>query len=186
VAKTKNFPFLLAPRLKPVPCVVGDPEGQTLVIERRGYLTVAEKSFVTMALNGEEAIGGVRRLAVKIARETGKSQAEVLEDLSGDVSKLKYIEPYVDELDECYTQMSVYQHKMMIVTATALITNRLDAEWTVEDTMSKLDPEILKGLQDLYTDEEAKNIEALKEEYNLKDDENAKKNQMSPKEEIKD
>jgi hypothetical protein len=177
MAKAKEFSFLLAPKLKPVPCVVGDPNIQSLTIERKGYLTVAEKSFVTMALSGEEAVGGVRRLAVKIARDTGKSQSEVLEALAGDLSDLDYIEPYLDEINECYAQMGIYQQKMTIVVATALIVNRLDAEWSITDTMNKLHPEVMKGLQDLYNDEEAKNVKALEEEYNLKDDEGEKKNQ---------
>ena len=56
MAKKKGLPFVVQPRLAPVIEQVGNEESGIFEIERRGYLTVAEKAMVQQATQGDESV----------------------------------------------------------------------------------------------------------------------------------
>ena len=157
--KKKGLPFVVQPRLKPIIEQVGTEESGIIEIERRGYLTVAEKAITQGGLSTDTSIRKMYSLAGSIARETGRPQGDVAQDLINQ-ERPEYLSPWNDEIAECIMEMIAYQERAAIVQATALLMSRVDTTWTVDQTM-ELHPDLLAGLAELYSDEENKTIEAL-------------------------
>jgi hypothetical protein len=153
-----KLPFVVTPRLKPIVETVGSDESGKIEIERRGYLTVAEKNFVQGALGGDTALSSMHSLAAKIARKEKKGHAEVMAAFAA--NEEEYLAPYADEISGVLVAMLAYQEKYKIVAATALCVSRLSAEITVEDVL-EFHPDILEGLVGLYEEEDRKSIEKL-------------------------
>jgi hypothetical protein len=153
-----KLPFVIAPRLQPVKELVGSDESGKIEIERRGYLTVAEKAFAQGAISSDDSIAMMHDLVNRIAKETKHSAEEVFADLSK-VNK-KYLDPYIEDISKASRAMVAYQEKYKLVVGTALLVSRVNPAWEVTDTM-ELHPDIIEGLVALYEDEERRSIEAL-------------------------
>ena len=69
-AKAK-LPFLVEPKRQPIMERLGNEESGVIELPRRGYLTVAEKSFVQQGTSGDSAILAMQRLAARVAKQTG-------------------------------------------------------------------------------------------------------------------
>lgn len=156
----KKLPFVVTPRLTPVKTRIGTEDSGIFEIERRGYLTVAEKQFAQQASAGDEAPGGLMQLVVRIAQECGKPVAQVFEDMSTIEENDSYLRAYQGELVARSEELQHFQNKMRIITATSLMISRHDPEWTVADTMA-LHPDIVDGLNVLFDEEDKKCIEEL-------------------------
>lgn len=153
-----KLPFVVTPRLKPILETVGSDESGTIEIERRGYLTVAEKNFVQAALSGDSGISGMHALAAKIARAEKKGHAEVMSDFAA--NDKEYLAPYAEEISNVLVAMLAYQEKYKVVAVTALAMSRISAEITVDDVL-EFHPDILEGVFALYEEEDRKSIEKL-------------------------
>lgn len=161
MAKKKvKLPFVVAPRRKPILELVGNEESGQFEIQRKGYLTVAEKSFIQQAAASDETIGRLNRLAGRIAKEKGVQQKEVIEGLSsGDFSSDLLI-GYEAEVDDIVTIMSTFEQRRKIVAASCLLYFRISQDWSIEDTLD-LHPDLVDDLYALFTDEDAKSLEAF-------------------------
>jgi len=157
--KNKGLPFVVQPRLKPIIEKVGTEESGIIEIERRGYLTVAEKAIVQQATQGDDSVRAVYSLGGRIARETGKQQLDVMQDLM-QAQRPEYMAPWEDEILENLISMMAYQERVNIVQATALIICRVEEAWTVDQSMD-LHPDLVTGLAILFAEEDARSIEAL-------------------------
>lgn len=164
-SKVVKLPFVVRPRLEPIVDVIGNENCGQIEIIRRGYLTVAEKTFVTASLSGDDSIFRLRHLALEISRETGNSQSKVLDDIARESNYDGYLEPYSDKILERLTEMQIFQDKRNIITATCLLIHRIDDEWTVERTMDELHPDLMQALANLFEEEEKGNLEALERKY---------------------
>lgn len=169
--KATRLPFVVSPRLEPITQVVGTEESGKIEIIRRGYLTVAEKAFMQAAMANDESIHTARRLALRIARETGKDQTEVLNDFGKPSGLPDYLEPYQDELSETFAAMLEYQERRKAVAATCLLIYRVDPDWTIQDTMERLHPDLQEALHSLLEDEEAKVTDLLEQNFKPSDEE---------------
>ena len=160
-AKTPKLPFVVQPRLAPIKELIGSDESGKIEIERRGYLTVAEKQFVSAATAGESALTELHALAGKIARKTRKSQADVFKALVGaSEDGNEYLEEFEAEISAAMMAMMAYQEKYKLIVACCMLMNRVDPNWTIDATL-ELHPDITDGLMALYNDEDSKSIEAL-------------------------
>lgn len=157
--KSKGLPFVVQPRLKPIIEQVGTEESGIIEIERRGYLSVAEKAIAQQATQGDDSVRKMYALGGRIARETGKQQLQVMQDLM-QAQRPEYMAPFEDEILESMIEMMAYQERVDIVQATALIICRVDEKWTVEQSMD-LHPDLIKLLSHLYTEEDKRSTEAL-------------------------
>ena len=157
--KKKGLPFVVQPRLEPIVERLGTEESGIIEIERKGYLTVAEKSIAQGGLNGDMSVRKMYSLAGRIGRETGKQQAEVSVDLLAS-ERPEYLDPYDEEIGECIMEMVAFQERVSIIQATALIMCRIDSSWTVDQTM-ELNPELVTELALFYSDEDNKTVTAL-------------------------
>ncbi len=177
MAKTPKLPFVVQPRLAPIKELVGSDESGKIEIERRGYLTVAEKQFVSAATSGDSALSDLHALAGRIARKVGKPQTEVFMALVGAAEgDTSYVEEFDSEISHALMSLMAYQEKHKLVVACCMLINRVDPDWTIDATLD-LHPDIVDGLMLLYNQEDAKSIEALEAAANNEaaDDENAGK-----------
>ena len=162
-AKKVKLPFVVEPKRQPIMELVGSEESGKIEIERRGYLTVAEKTFVQQAMGGDTPVVALHRLAAKVARKSGKQASEVVELFGeGDLGN-PIFESFGDELTEVMGTMQSYEARRKLAAATALLMYRFDTNWGVESTM-ELHPDLLEGLFDLYIKEEIGSLEGFESE----------------------
>ena len=157
-----KLPFVIAPRMKSRLVRLGNEELGVIEIEKRGYLSVAEKSFVDSVMQGSDGVSNMVRLASKVARErkisVEKAYNIIVEIISGKTSdsvSTKVGNDYGDEISDIQSQMIDSMQRKSIACTTVLIQSRIDSEWTVEDTM-QLQPELLVEFANLYDEEERK------------------------------
>lgn len=156
-----KLPFLVEPRLKPVKEILGSDESGKIEIERRGFLTVAEKSFVQSAMVGDNAVTELHGLAQRIARKSGEDAQVVFKMLIGQADDTEDIlEPYEAEIANALTNLLAYQEKSKLVIAACMLINRVNQEITIEDVM-ELHPDLTDALAALYDEEDRKCIDAL-------------------------
>ena len=159
MARAKGLPFVVQPRLKPILERIGTEESGIIEIERRGYLSVAEKAIAQQATQGDESIRAMYSLGTRIAKESKRKQQEVMVDLMSE-KRPKYMEKWEDEILERLVEMMAYQERTNVVQATALLICRVDENWTVDQSMD-LHPDLVSGLARLYAEEDQKSTEAL-------------------------
>ena len=161
MAKKKvALPFVVAPRRKPIAELLGNEESGQFEIERKGYLPVAEKSFIQQASASDETVGRLNRLAGRIGRDKGVQPKEVIEQLStGDFSS-DLLAGYEAEIDDIVTVMATFEQRRKIVAASCLLYFRISSDWSIEDTLD-LHPDLVEALYTLFTDEDSKSVEAF-------------------------
>lgn len=165
---TTRLPFVVQPRLKPIQETIGSDESGKIQIERRGYLTSGERAFMTQARNADDTssrlVALARKAAAKYKLDLTKAYELVSKAISGntenDPKVAKVEENFPDELADVFRALTSSQAKDAILQTTCLMIYRVDADWTIQDTMA-LHPDLLEGIAGLYVDEENKSIEAL-------------------------
>lgn len=154
------LPFVVQPKKNTEKVKVGNEEVGVFEIERKGYLSVAEKSFVDSVTQGSDGISSLVRLANRIAQENKvapeKAYAAITDVMSGKTdSELSSLisSTYEDELAYATSRMAESMQRRQIAAATILIQTRVNHEWTIEDTLG-LDPLLVQDLGALYEREE--------------------------------
>lgn len=158
--KRRKLPFVVEPRFDPIVERIGNDDIGVLEIRRQGYLTVAEKAFVQAANQGDGTFAVITSIAHRIAEKANVKPMDVLDALqSGDLDPVMF-EGSEEELAEIAQMMTVYNEKVGLINATAMIVYRIDPAWTMDDTL-ELHPSIVAQLSMLCQDEEGKNTEVL-------------------------
>jgi hypothetical protein len=158
----KKLPFVVQPRSKPVLVDIGTEDTGIFKIERRGYLNVAEKTFVDNFTQSSENIRKIVDLATKvgIAKRLPREEAYemLMSIMSGkelDKTTKDIYASFSDEIADLTTSLAETQNKRSLAVAFVLLQSRVDTEWTLDDTLG-LDPIIIDQLNILYDEEEAK------------------------------
>lgn len=161
MAKKKvKLPFVVAPRREPIIETIGSEESGQFEIQRKGYLTVAEKSFTQQASASDETIGQLNRLSGRISKEKNVQQKEVMDCLIAGNFSSDLLSGYDKEVDDIVTMMSTFEQRQKIVAASCLLYFRISQSWAIEDTLD-LHPDIIDALYKLYLDEDLKSTEAF-------------------------
>lgn len=159
--KPNKLPFVVQPRLSPITEVIGTDECGKIEMQRKGYLSVGEKAMVQAATSGEESIAQLYALAGRIARAKNKKQGDVFSEiLSPD--RPEYMDDFADEIAGQLVSLSAYQERLSLIQSTALLINRVDENWTIQDTM-ELHPDLIANIAILYHEEEQKSTEKLED-----------------------
>jgi len=161
------LPFVVQPKKNIEIVKVGNDEVGVFEIERKGYLSVAEKSFVENVTQGSDGVSLLVRLANKIGSDLKttpeKAYTAITEVMSGQTNnKLasKISSDYSEEIAIVTSKMAESMQRRQIAAATILLQTRVNHEWTIQDTLD-LDPVILEQLNSLYEREEQR--EGVKE-----------------------
>lgn len=162
------LPFVVQPKKNTEKVKVGNEEVGVFEIERKGYLSVAEKSFVENVTQGSDGISNLVRLANRVAAEHKVAPEKAYEAITGAMSgnttnKLAaaIVKDYESELAFATSRMAESMQRRQIAAATILLQTRVNHEWTIEDTMM-LDPVIVEQLTALYDREEQREPVAIK------------------------
>ena len=157
---TLNLPFVVEPKLDPVIEIIGTDASGRIEIERKGYLTVAEKAFVQAAQGGNgNAMAKIYALSSKIAGKTGKAAQDVFSDMTKPEGA-DYLEPYQDQISEMMVEIAEAQERTRVFTAASLLMHRVDANINMEDVID-VHPDLLDALDELYREEDAKDTSRL-------------------------
>lgn len=158
----KTLPFVVRPKAAFCDVEVGTDESGIIKIQKRGYLTVAEKSFVDGITQGSDGMSDIVNLAKKISRKHKKSTEEafsaIMDTMAGSL-KTKFHNEIDDEYGQEISQLTITLSEAVqrraLAAATILLQSRIDPEWTVDDTVN-LHPDLIEKLLEFYNDEENK------------------------------
>lgn len=163
-----KLPFAIEPRLKPIIEKIGDEASGIIEIERRGYLTSGERSFVQQIQTQDDATLNLIGLSRKISKEKGigldKAYQLVVDIMTGganDALSIQVESEFAEEIQTAINKLTTSRLRDEIIMASALLMYRVNSELTIEDVM-EIHPDIINGLAELYRDEEMKSIEKLK------------------------
>ena len=161
MARKAKLPFLVEPKRQPIIEELGSDEMGYIRIARKGYLTVSEKSFMQQSTSGDSALMGIQRLTAKAARESGRDQADLMQEVSrGDFGDPAW-DSYREELEEVIGQLAAMDSRQKIIAVTCLLLMRCSSEWSVEQTLD-LHPDLIDEVYALYIEEDARSMDAFK------------------------
>lgn len=157
-----KLPFVVAPKSQSKLVKIGNENVGVIEIQKKGYLTVAEKSFVDSVMQNSDGISALVRLAGSVGRKrkipTEKAYAILISVIDGTGSGAAVnaiADEYGHEIATVQAQMAESVQRKSIAATTILIQTRINSDWTVEDTMT-LQPELLAEFVRFYDSEESK------------------------------
>lgn len=165
-ASMKSLPFVVKPKRTFSKVQIGNEKSGIIEIEKRGYLTVSEKTFVDSVTQGSDAVSLIVALATRISSALDESveacyvsiMKAIQNNLDDDELARRIKADYSKELGDVIAQLGDSMQKRAIAAATVLIQSRIDSEWTLEDTLNQ-DPALLAAFSDFYQSEELGDIE---------------------------
>jgi hypothetical protein len=161
-----KLPFVVAPRQKPVKVRIGTEESGIIEIERKGYLTAGEKSFMQANGNSDKILRSLMDLSRKIASDKKIALEESYELVSsaiqGDTSKdaTALWKKYEEELSEVTSNMIKQSQSSVLLKCFCLLLYRISDEFEFSQVL-ELHEDIITGLADLYDKEDQKSNERL-------------------------
>ena len=146
---------------------IGSEDAGYIEIERRGYLTSGEKSFVQQIQQQDSGTLKLISLSRDIASKKGlpldKAYEALIEAISGN-AKTKLISEiqneFAEEIQVTLTGLANAKLKEALVHAVCLLIHRVDNTFDIHDIV-EVHPDIIQGLSELYNDEENKSLEKL-------------------------
>jgi hypothetical protein len=170
-----NLPFVVQPRRQPILERIGSEDSGIIEVERRGYLTSGEKSFVQQVQQFDNGTTEIVTLSRRVARQYGlgmdRAYNLVLAIISGqDATGIpggeligQIEQEFAEELTGVVKGLAAGQAREDMVFAACLLRYRIDPEYDIGD-VAKLHPDLIAGLAALYRDEERRSLEAFKKE----------------------
>lgn len=162
-----KLPFVVQPRLKPIKELIGSEESGQIEVERRGYLSAGEKSFMQAQFNSEGVTRATLTLVREIAREYNLGREQAYSELQSalgvlDASPLgaKILKKFSEQINELTDLMVEVQVRRRLITAYCMVIYRVNSAMDFEEFM-EVHPDIIDGLASLYDDEERKSTDRI-------------------------
>lgn len=162
-----KLPFVVQPKLKPVIERIGTEESGIIEVERRGYLTGAEKTFVQQIQQQDggtlELVALSRRIAKEKKLALDKAYNIIITILTGEATGKLAAEieaDYAEEMQRAVNSIASSRAKEDLINATCLLIHRVDSNISIGDVV-ELHPDLIAGLSELFREEERKSIEKL-------------------------
>lgn len=169
-----KLPFVVQPRRQPIIELIGSEDSGKIEIERRGYLTSGEKSFVQQVQQYDGGTGEIVTLSRRAARKYGlsmdKSYGLILQIISGETASnaadeklAESIETdFADDLTAVVRGLSATQVREDLVMAACMLKYRVDPDYDIGD-IADIHPDLISGLAALYRDEDRRSLEAFQD-----------------------
>lgn len=162
-----KLPFVVQPKLKPIIERIGTDESGIIEVERRGYLTGAEKTFVQQIQQQDggtlELVALSRRIAKDKKLALDKAYNIIITILTGEANGKLAAEietEYAEEMQKAVNSIASTRAKEDLINATCLLIHRVDPTIGIGDVV-ELHPDLIAGLSELFRDEDRKSIEKL-------------------------
>ena len=166
-----RLPFVVEPKRKPIKERIGSEESGVIEVERRGYLTAGEKSFVQQVQQFDNGSTEIITVSRQVARRHGlgmdKAYNLVIAIIAGtktsekDAGLVAEIEAeFAEQLTGVVKGLTASQTREELIQAACLIKYRIDPDFEINE-ISGIHPDIIIGLANLYRQEEARSIEAF-------------------------
>lgn len=154
------LPFVVQPKKNTEIVRLGNEDIGIVEIQRKGYLSVAEKTFVDSVMQGSDGVSSMVLLANRVARDhktTAEKAYIAISDVMQGQTDSKLATAVANECSEQIAQITAKMTESLqrrsIAATTVLIQTRIDHNWSFEDTM-KLDPQMLDEFIGFYEKEE--------------------------------
>jgi len=163
-----SLPFVVQPKLQPIIERIGDDESGIIEIERKGFLSIAEKTFLQQGAGNDQVashlLNIIRKVSVELKISADRAHDVIMDILANRPSKDKYYgrisEEYAESLAEV-TQLAMQaEGKKEYLKAICMIIHRINSDFNVAD-VSDIHPTLISALAQLCDDEENKSIERL-------------------------
>lgn len=169
-----KLPFVVQPRRQPIKELIGSEDSGQIEVERRGYLTTGEKSFVQQVQQYEDGTSEIitvsRRISNRYDIPLDKAYATVMSIVSGNSTNRQCTDEQMAEIERDFAEeltavvkgMALAQAREELVTAACMLKYRVDSDFELSE-MTEIHPDIVSGLARLYREEEAKVVDAFQE-----------------------
>ena len=162
------LPFVVQPKLKPIIERIGNETSGIIEVERRGFLSVTEKTFLQQSLSEDtvttKLLAFIRKVAQEQKIKPEKAHEYVMDALNSKTSKdtlyNKILKIYEEELNEIVHTATQLEQRQQYLRAVCLILNRINPNFDMNQ-LSDVHPDIIEGLSKLCQDEENKSLERL-------------------------
>ncbi|WGL30499.1 hypothetical protein SCRES2_gp78 [Synechococcus phage S-CRES2] len=184
-----KLPFVVAPRQKPVKVRIGTEESGIIEIERKGYLTAGEKSFMQANGSSDKILRSLMDLSRRVASDKKITLEESYELVSsaiqGDTTKESTAlwKKYEEELSQVTSNMVKQSQSSVLLKCFCLLLYRVSNEFEFEQVL-ELHEDIILGLADLYDKEDQKSNDRLAGELADGEDEEVSEEKTDDMEEL--
>ena len=168
-----KLPFVVAPKVSSRIETLGTDVSGKIKIERKGFLTVGEKSFMASANSQDTVIQSVMKISRAVSKKYKINQQEAYEQVVLAVTEPdKCSHPVYDDFSEgiaeLATDMMIAEQRKQLMAAFCMPLYRVGDDITMDD-VTGLHEDLVEALAKLYLDEEKKSVERL-----IRDDEEEK------------
>ena len=173
-----KLPFVVAPRQEPVKVRVGSEVSGVIEIERKGFLTAGEKSFMQANTSNDLVLKNLLRMARSLASSKKIGVQEAYNLIShaiqneNDPESAEVWKEYGEEMNQTLSAMMKQEATARVLKAFCMLLYRVDADIELEDVLSQHE-DLIEGLVDLYDKEEKKSTERLLSELGVDTEEEA-------------
>lgn len=160
-----KLPFVVAPRVNSRIELLGSETSGKIKVERKGFLTVGEKSFMANVNSQDEVLKVVMKVSRAVASKYKLGQQDayqqvVLAVTDPEACSYPVYEDFSDEIAELATLMMVTEQKKELMMAYCMLLYRVNEEITMDDVID-LHEDLIEALASLFRDEENKSLERL-------------------------
>lgn len=147
-----KLPFELQPTRPTKQVLVGDKEVGAILIQSKGFVSVAEKQVVQQ--NEVDLTAGDQLFALcdLIASENEVAPSEVFALLTSQ-DQPEYLKQYFPQIQSVMTALEVDAQKRYIIKSVAILKSRVSDEITTEDIL-EMNPGFLKYVAEFYDAED--------------------------------
>lgn len=167
-----KLPFVVEPRRKPIMAKIGTEESGIIEVERRGYLTTGEKSFVQQVQQHDNGTSEIVTLSRQIARKFSLGMDRAYQLVLMIISGVTENEPaelvneieaeFANELTEVVKGLALSKSREELVMAACMLQYRIDSNFEIND-IATVHPDIIEGLANLYRQEEVRSMTGFDE-----------------------
>lgn len=160
-----KLPFIVTPRLQPIKETLGNENTGTIEIERRGYLSVGEKAFMTNVESSDSSVSTIMVLSKKVASKYQIDMNEaynlvVAEATQQGNSKYNLQEEFEQELAQLLTELIQAEARRSYMKALCLLIYRVNEDVDMA-SVSAMHPDLVSDFVKLYDEEEARSVDRL-------------------------
>ncbi|MFZ9326850.1 MAG: hypothetical protein ACO24H_05255 [Polynucleobacter sp.] len=168
-----KLPFVVEPRRKPIMAKIGTEESGIIEVERRGYLTTGEKSFVQQVQQHDNGTSEIVTLSRQIARKFSLGMDRAYQLVLMIISGSEKDEPeelvneieaeFAEGLTEVVKGLAASKSREELVMAACMLRYRVLSNFDIGD-IATIHPDIISGLAVLYQEEERQSMEAFEQQ----------------------